>query len=232
MAARAYSWVTRLRLRVSGNGVGLRFKLLANEALDLIPKVGIAFALHVIRCNSAVEPRHAVTLDRILMVVKSIVAEDLGLGVVRSPNLAASMQNAMRLVKIGGLDDVVRNDPIVLPRLGNRVDLDSEEDRDFVSIEFAGQEYDCRSTPALAEQDDARAGFFFGAEIAVVIFVDEANDAVISRFSMTVLKHLYVGIFRGGLSDPLCQENWSVMGIVVADKAAYKANEDVRRRLR
>jgi hypothetical protein len=112
------------RLRVSGQRVGLRRQLLTNEAFDLIPKVRVALALHVVRRYSAIEPRHAITLHGILVIIEAVVAQDLSFGIVGGMNFAASVQNSMWLVEIGGLDDIVGNDAVVLPGFCDRIDLD------------------------------------------------------------------------------------------------------------
>lgn len=166
------------------------------------------------------------------MVIEAVVSQDLGFGIVGRMNFAASVENSMRLVKIGGLEDIVWNDAIVLPGFCDRVDLNCQEDRDITAIKLAGEQYDCGRAPALAEEDDASAGFFFGAEIAVVVFVDEADDAAIGRLAVTVLEYLDVCVFRGRLSHSLCQKNRSMMRIVVPNEAPHKADEDIGRRLR
>jgi len=210
----------------------LRIKLLADKVFNLTPEVRIAFALHVIRRNFAVEPRHAFTPGGILLVIEAVVAEDLRLGVVSSPNFLASVQNSMRLIKISGLDDVVGNDAIMLPRLGDGVDLDGEKDGDVVAIELASEHYDGGASPTLAEQDDPGRRFFVRAQGTVMVFVDQVDNAAVGRPSVTILKDLNVCIFRGGLSNAFRYEYRSMMGIIVPDEAAHKTYKNVRRGLR
>ena len=210
----------------------LRIKLLADKVFNLTPEVRIAFALHVIRSNFAVEPRHAFTAGGILLIVEAVVAEDLRLGVVGSPNFLASVQNSMRLIKISGLDDIVGNDAIMLPRLGDGVDLDGEKDGDVVAIELASEHYDGGASPTLAEQDDPGRRFFVRAQGTVMVFVDQVDNAAVGRPAVTILKDLNVCIFRGGLSNAFRYEYRSMMGIIVPDEAAHKTYKNVRRGLR
>src|SRR4029077_11359622 len=97
-----------------------------------------------------------------------------------------------RLIKINGLNDIVGNDAIVLPRLSDGVDLHREEDGDVVSTQFASEYHGSGGSPTLAKENDASRRFFVRAQATVMVFVDETNNALIGRPAMTILENLHI----------------------------------------
>ena len=79
----------------------------------------------------------------------------------------------------------------------------------------------------MAEQDDARLRFFLGAQDAVMIGVEQAQDGLVRSFSVTVLKDLNQCTFRKVLANSLRELHGPVVAIVVAHEAASKTDEDV-----
>jgi len=88
--------------------------------------MGIAFTLHVVGSKDAVEPGSFRALDGMFFVIDEVVAQDFCLGGVSGGDLWAAVDEAMRLIKIDGLGDVVGNDGILLPEFGHAIHLDGE----------------------------------------------------------------------------------------------------------
>src|SRR5581483_5808978 len=219
-----------LALKSRGNGFLRRFDALADEVVDLGPDPRIAFALHVISHKSAIKPRSSITLHRSLLVIEPIVADDLGFRVIFGANLRASVDEAMRLVEIDGSCDVIGNDVVVLPRFRHAVDLHGEQDWNARLIQLAREEYDSRSSPTMAEEDDAGVGLFFFAQSTVMIVIQKMENGVVSGFAMTVLEDPNKGIL-GKLVPRLLRKNHrALMGIIVADEAPDESDKDVRGR--
>src|ERR1035438_5769802 len=72
-----------LRLRNSRQRAGLRLHGLAHELFYLRPQTWIALALHVAGSEDLLEPRCPThTIHRMLLIIKEVVAQDLGFGVI------------------------------------------------------------------------------------------------------------------------------------------------------
>jgi len=80
-----------------------------------------------------VEPGSLWTLDGVLLVVDEVVSKNVCLGRISSFDLRAAVDDAMRLIKIDGLGDVVGNDGILLPELGDAIHLDGEQNRNALA---------------------------------------------------------------------------------------------------
>lgn len=110
---------------------------LANQVLDLRPEAGVALALHVAGGEGVLEPGGSGAGDGGFLVVEAVVAEDLGFGIIGGGDFGAAVDQAVGLVKICRGGDVVGDDFVVLPGLGDAVDLNRQEHGDSDAIEFA-----------------------------------------------------------------------------------------------
>src|ERR1700757_1123441 len=127
----------------------------------------------------ALEPGTAAALHWFLPVIEAVVSKNLRLGIVGSDDLGAAVQQSMRLIKVHCLGDIVGDDLIALPRFLDAVDLYRKQHRDSSPIQFARQHDDGRSSPTVAEENDARLRFFLVAEDAIVIAVEEAKNGFV-----------------------------------------------------
>ena len=144
-----------LRLRKRRDGGGLRFHVLPHEILDLGPEVGIALALHMAGRERVLEPGCSLARHRSFLVVETVVSKNLRFGIVRGGDLCAAVNQAVRLIEVDRRRNVFRDDSVALPRLGDAVDLHSEQHGDSGTIQFTGQHHDGGRSPTVAEQDDA-----------------------------------------------------------------------------
>src|ERR1700686_2983727 len=174
------------------------------------------------------EPGPAATLPRLLPVIEAVVSKNLRLGIVGSDDLCAAVQQAVRLIKVHCLGDIVGDDLIALPGLLYAVDLDRKQHRDSCSIQFARQHDDGRSSPTVAEENDARLRFFLIAEDAIVIAVEQAKNGVVGGFPVAVLKDLDYVAWRKVPSNSWGKPHRPVAQTIVALKAARKTDEDIR----
>jgi hypothetical protein len=111
--------------------------------------------------EDAVEPGGFGAFDRIFLIVHSIIAEDVSPGGIGGRDVSAPMDDAAGLIEIDGFGDVVGNDRIVLPDLSYAIHLHRQKNRNALSAKIAGESYCGRSSPALAEENDVGASFFF-----------------------------------------------------------------------
>jgi hypothetical protein len=182
--------------------------------------------------EGAVEPGSPVALHRGLLVVEAVVAEDLRLRLVGGPDQRAPMNPAMRLVKVHRSRDVIWDDVVMLPRLGDAVDLHRQKHRNASMIQFASQQDYGGPSPTVAEEDDVSLGFFLVAQQAVPIAVEQAKDGLVSSSAVSVLEDADVGILGKIVSSALRELHWTLVWIVVPNESAHKADQDVRRRHR
>ena len=80
-----------------------------------------------------VEPGSLRALDRVLLVVDEVISQNVRLGRISSFDLRAAVDDAMRLIEIDGLGDVVGNDGILLPEFGDAIHLDGEQNRNALA---------------------------------------------------------------------------------------------------
>ena len=64
------------------------------------------------------------------------------------------MNQSMCLVKIHRLKNIGRNEPIILKRLGDAIDLYRQRDRNSRPLQFPGEGHHRRSAPTVSEQHD------------------------------------------------------------------------------
>ena len=88
--------------------------------------MGIAFALHVAGSERVGEPGIIRALDGIFFVIHEVVAQDFSSDGVGCGDLASAVNDALGLIKIHGLRDVVGNNGIVLPHFGDAIYLNRQ----------------------------------------------------------------------------------------------------------
>ena len=214
-----------MRSRYGDGGLGLH--ALADQRLDPRPEMGIAFALHVTGSEGAVEPGSSFTLDGRLPVIVAIVAENLGAGGVGGNNLRAAVNKAVRLIEVYGGSDIVGDGAVFLPELGDAINLDREQDGNSTAIQLTSKQDNGRGAPAVAVKNDVSLRFFGVGKSAVVIAIEQVKDGLIRQLSMTVLENANVGAFRSGALDALRDLDCPVVRVIVTNKAAHKADDDV-----
>ena len=79
----------------------------------------------------------------------------------------------------------------------------------------------------MAEQNDARAGFFAVGQNAIMITIEQAEDGLVGGFPVAVFEHLDVGSAGQIPANALRQLDWTVIGIVVTDESTGEANDNV-----
>src|SRR5215831_18397899 len=99
----------------------------------------------------------------------------------------------MRLVKVHGGSDVLRNDSIALPELRNAIDLHGEQDRNAHAIQFTRQHDRRGCTPTVPKEYNARPRLFLVAERAIMIAVEHPQNGFVGSSPMPVLEDLNVG---------------------------------------
>ncbi len=79
------------------------------------------------------------------------------------------MDEALGLVKIHSLGNVLRNQRIVLPNLGDAIHLHGHQNWNILALQIASQQHGCRCSPAVTEQDDSSTGLFRRGKYAIMV---------------------------------------------------------------
>ena len=146
--------------------------VLSHQGFDLRPEAGIALALHVVRGEDPVDPGSLRALHGSFAVIDAVVPQYVSFGGIGGHDLRAAMDQTVRLVKIYGLGNVAGYHGIVLPKLGDAIDLYRKQDRDAIPLQIAGKHDRCGSSPTLAEQDNACPCLFLRRQKAVPIAIE------------------------------------------------------------
>src|ERR1700676_3845866 len=189
--------------------------------------MGIAFALHVAGGEYAVEPGSLRALDWSLPIVGQVISKDFCFGGIGGSDSGPAMDEAVRLIKIHRLGDVIGDDGILLPKFCHAIYLNSKQNRNALATQVASQE-DCRrGPPTLAEKNDAGSGFLFGGENAVAVCVEQLDDCVVGALSPPIFEDSHIRVLGKFRANSLCELNWAVVLIVVADEATHETDHDV-----
>jgi len=103
----------------------------------LIPDCGIALDLNVGFHENAVPPRILAAAERFCLVVGTKIPKDARARRIGSANLSLAVEHAIELIEIDSLADVRGDDGVILPLLGDAIDLDGENYRDTVFFQLA-----------------------------------------------------------------------------------------------
>ena len=157
--SRRWNFGGHTSLRRGGASFGRQLRI--DQRLYLIPYFRITLNFRVRFHQHPIEPGIAFAADRVRFIVVSKVSHNLRTGRIGSANCTLAMHDSIRLVEIYRLPYIGGNKVIVLPDLGDAVDLNGEENRDAILLEFPRQRDCLRSTPAVSEDDNAGVLFFF-----------------------------------------------------------------------
>lgn len=201
--------------------------MLLDQGFNTRPELGVAFALHVAGGEDAVPKRVFGALRGTLFIVHEVVSQNHSLCRVGRDDSAAAMDDAFGLVEVDGFGNVVWDDGVVLPQLGDAIDLNGEANGNTGAAQIAGKRHGCGRSPALAEEHDVGALSFVLRQDAVVIRVEQANDGLEGLFSATIFEDSNVSTGRDGLANSLGEQDGGVMGIIVIYESADESDDDV-----
>jgi hypothetical protein len=222
--------IFKLRLRIDCCGGGGGGETLHDHALDLQPESGVTLALHVAGGEEAVCPGGLGACDWCFLVIHAVIPEDFGFCRIGGGDLLPAVHDALGLIKVYGFGDVIWNDGIVLPQFGDAIHLHCEQNRHAFAAQVPGQCNNCRRSPTVAEEDDAGPSSFFRRQNAIVIGVEQSNDAIEGLSSMAIFKNADIGVFGDGSLDLPRELNRAVVRIVMVDESSDKADHDIGRR--
>ena len=81
---------------------------------------------------------------------------------IGSTNFGLAVEKSVRLVEIGGLGYIRRDDRIILVNLGDAIHLNGEQHWDAILLQFTRQSDGFRAAPAMPVNDDASILFLVG----------------------------------------------------------------------
>ncbi len=139
------------------------------------------------------------------------------------------MNDPVWLIKIDRCFHVVRNYAIMLPRLGDAIYLNRQENRNLHTIQLTSQEHHRRGSPAVSEQNDPSLRFFLAAESSVVVAIEQAKNGLIGGPTVSVLENVNVRIRGEVPARFLRKPDWTLVRIVAAGKASDKTDNDIAR---
>src|SRR5947209_14361943 len=116
---------------------------------------------------------------------------------------------------------------ILLPRLGYAVDLNSEQNRNAVTMQLPSQQHDRRPSPTMAKEDDMRLTLLVITQISIMIAIKQAQDSFVSFFTAAVLEDFHVGARRRFAAQALGQLHRTMMRIVMPHEPAGKSHQNV-----
>lgn len=136
------------------------------------------------------------------------------------------MNQPMRLIEVDRFRDIGGNHGIVLPELGDAINLHGQQDRNAVSLQIARQQHGSRSAPAMAEEHDVGMSLFGFGESPVAIEVEQMHDRFEGVPAVTVFEDLYVRVRGKTTLYALGELHGAMMRIVVADESAHESDHD------
>jgi len=164
-----------------------------------------------------------------LLVIHAVISEDLSLRRISGRDSSPAMDDAVRLIKIHGLGDVVGDDGIVLPHFGNAIYLHRQQNRHAFPPQVARQQHRRGCSPTVAEENNASPRFFLGGKNAVVIRVQQVDDSIVGLFPVPIFKNPNVGGFWNSSPDLLREFDRAMVRIVMAYETTYETDYDVGR---
>ena len=164
----------------------------ANQILDTLPHRGVALDLDVASHEDAVVPRILRAGDGLAAVIDAEIAQDPRAVGVSRLNFLLAVKKTFVLVKICGVLDILRNEGIVLARLGNAIDLNGEKHGNAVCQEAASKRNHGAGTPAMSVKYDTCGVLFLSRRIAVMIRPEQMQNEVVGIGKAPVLERLDV----------------------------------------
>jgi hypothetical protein len=113
--------------------------------------------------ENAVVPGILVAFIRDRFVVESKVPDDIRTRWIGSADCGPAMEKAIRLVEIGGLGHIRRDDRIILVDLSDAIHLNGEKHRDAILFQSTCQSDGLRATPTVPVKNDASILFLVGS---------------------------------------------------------------------
>src|ERR1700728_4530403 len=190
--------ICELRLRSDCSGGSGRREALHDHGFDLGPEIWITLALYVAGGQETVCPGGLGASNWRFLVIDSVITEDFGFCRIGGSDVLLAVHDALGLVKIHGFGDVIWNDGVVLPQFGDAIHLHGEQEGYAFAAQVPSQRDNRRRSPTVATPDDARSSFCFRGKNAVVIVIEQSNDAVEGLFSTAICKDPDVGVLGNG----------------------------------
>jgi len=162
------------------------------------------------------------------LVREAEIAKDHGTRWICRPDIGAPVQNAAGLVEVDSFGNVRRDKRIILSIFRDAVDLDGQSNRYAIAQEFAGERNRSRSTPAVAEQDDTGASFFFVCELAVSFPVQPIEDQFVGVCDPAIFEYLNMNVVAVSSLNLLSYLHLCMAKVVAMDETSYKTNNKCR----
>ena len=74
---------------------------------------------------------------RLFLIIETVVSKDLRLRIIRCGDVTFAVKQAMGLIEVNRLSDIVGDDPVALLRFWHAVDLYRQQYRDSCARELA-----------------------------------------------------------------------------------------------
>ena len=114
------------------------------------------------------------------------------------------MDQAVRLIKVYRLDHVGRNEGVVLPELGNAIDLNCQQYGNSIALQVAGEHDGGSGSPAMAKKNDVSVGFFIIRQPAVAVGIELSKHRLVRLLPVTILEDFHVRVLPLSALDALC----------------------------
>ena len=114
--------------------------------------------------------------DGVRAVVEKKIAEDRGARGVGGDDFLLAADEALVLIKIRGVADVVGDGLVVAAGFGNAVDLDGEHDGNAFGLELAREGDHGARAPAVAVQNDVGGALLFCGERRGGFCAEQTHD--------------------------------------------------------
>ena len=133
--------------------------MFADQGFNAMPDGLIALDFDVAAHEEACVPGIFGAGDGMRAVVEEIVPEDCGARSVGGDDFWLAADEALVLIEIGGVADVVGDGLVVAAGFGHAIYLDGENDGNAFGLELAGEGDDGAGSPAVAIEDDVSGAF-------------------------------------------------------------------------
>jgi hypothetical protein len=173
-----------------------------------------------------VKPRIGGARDGIFSVIHQIIAENLRSRGFGGRDAGPAVNQAMGLIIIHRFGHVAGNYRVVLPKLGDAIDLRRQQNGDPGALQITRERDRRGCPPTVPEKYDAGRAFFLCGKNAVAVRIERAKDRPVGVPAVTIFKHLHKSTFGGRKANALGQLNRALVHIVVANEATDKADDD------